>query len=475
MKIAPYAGGFIAGTNQSIRSAQPNPTWQLKERDGFFWSADPDLEVNYYAGTARCVMVIGPNFNMSYKNDFFKLLTDCEIEDYFRMLDDLTGRFCIIRFESGEVFAAKDAFGSRSVYYSLNHDGIFSSHAELLAKHLECARDAEMTDLQKSHFYKSLSVKYLPGSRTLYEGVRSLPTNTELNIASKTINRFWPAQPRLEHNNLEAVDQRMDLYFSRLREFLSRKTVFVGMTGGVDTRFLTAGLIAAHKERGDKLDLRGMTWLGGYSSDEEREVAARLANSVGIPVTLIPLGDVKDEVSKVSGRNSGNMRGPSRLSSGIHHALKDIGKSIFLIGYGGEIVRGFYNLTKNPISDCTAPSLAEAYIKKSRAKGIYEDGYDPVPVVTAAFEEFIEDTKIHRAVEHGYDINDIFYWEHRMGNWAAIMLDEIGSGPYCMAGINDRKLYEACLSLPSKVRLKKYFLKRRIDEWVPIWKDLPLV
>ncbi|HWM30653.1 MAG TPA: hypothetical protein VNO69_02985 [Methyloceanibacter sp.] len=61
--------------------------------------------------------------------------------------------------------------------------------------------------------------------------------------------------------------------------------------------------------------------------------------------------------------------------------------------------------------------------------------------------------------ESGYDINDIFYWEQRIGMWGAAMHNEMDAAVLSLTGYNSRRLYALALGLPREQRLSKDLLR----------------
>ena len=54
---------------------------------------------------------------------------------------------------------------------------------------------------------------------------------------------------------------------------------------------------------------------------------------------------------------------------------------------------------------------------------------------------------------YNVDIRDLYYWEQRMGAWAANMLNEMDPVVYSITGINSRPLFEAAFGLRDEERL----------------------
>ncbi len=75
----------------------------------------------------------------------------------------------------------------------------------------------------------------------------------------------------------------------------------------------------------------------------------------------------------------------------------------------------------------------------------------------------------------GYDVNDLFYWEHRMGMWAAMMNNEMDPAMFGMTGLNDRVMYDLAFGLPPARRLTKALFSQYIDRTEPRLAGLPII
>lgn len=150
---------------------------------------------------------------------------------------------------------------------------------------------------------------------------------------------------------------------------------------------------------------------------------------------------------------TGFSRGKSALTANMSRVADE--RDVFVRGYGGEILRGFYNRHNRELPDRSPDALTDIYLTRRVGK--------PTPefrgFAVRAFAEFIERTDF-QADFFNHDPLDIFYWEQRMGTWGSMMLNEMDPVVYSMAGINSRRLFEAAFGLKSEERLGKNLLLR---------------
>ena len=140
---------------------------------------------------------------------------------------------------------------------------------------------------------------------------------------------------------------------------------------------------------------------------------------------------------------------------------------VFLRGYGGEILRGFYNRHNLELPERTASELTRLYLTrrvKSPSKAFQR-------FAVKSFEDYIERTQFDCDLQ-GLDPLDLFYWEQRMGVWGATMLCEMDPAVRSMAGFNSRKMYEIAFGLPRDQRIGSELLLGLTRRYDPIFAAL---
>src|SRR5690606_57595 len=189
-------------------------------------------------------------------------------------------------------------------------------------------------------------------------------------------------------------------------------------------------LIGAFRKRGARM--AGVTWGGGFLEPNEMPAVKRLVTELGIEQIYLDMAKFRvGKVSEIARRNSGGYRNLSKLTQGMAETYPGGAESIFIRGYGGEIIRGFYNVSRRPMVDFSASAM----------KGAYDIG-GSIPAhagrIRKMFEGFRQRGNYHAVENLGYDPNDIFYWEHRMGMWGACMLNEMDAAMPSLVGFNSR-------------------------------------
>ena len=351
---------------------------------------------------------------------------------FLNALDNLSGKFVLlVRHDDGWKLY-HDAFSARSMFYHDQVGGVVASHAALLADAVKASVDTEALTFVQHADFKARDVKYLPGRRTLYRDLYYCPANHCLAMTSHTTERYWPrANTVIDADAGQSLINYLDGYGDYIRQHFDQE--FFGLTAGMDSRVLFSVMVAkgmpmqvftmlrGDPNGGSKADMQMAKQMCGHFNVPHREVMVdfkRLASQSFSPSM------------QVLRANTGHMRGNAvvanaQFSDEVGAELAKCNTS-YSRGFGGEIMRGFYRRQ--------GPASAKHFA------GLY--GLMPGSAyVQDSFEHFVSCSDFSQT--HGIDVNDLYYWEHRMSGWAALGVAETDIFANTFAGYNSRRLYEA--------------------------------
>lgn len=365
----------------------------------------------------------------------------------FQLFDNLSGRFALFIVNSEGCKVLNDAFGSRTIYYS-NTDNAVSSHALLLAKCLNAPVSMRNCFYLRNDEYRMRGSYYLPADITLFENLFGLAPNNYYSLCDRLSFRYYPGKA-VEFSKGDFY-RTIDEYFKNLAAWLIRcdLTAVLGLTSGIDSR----AVIAALHYYGVKVKL--VTW--DRLKDDEMEVVNELRKALNecahyfVVTKLEKNSDDKLRfLADVSDINSGLWRGKSNLTAKMSEVSEE--KEIFIRGLGGEICRGFYNRHGNKKQEINSLILTKMYFgrKIKNPSAFFEAS------TLSFFEGCVSRCNTMSMAPHGLDNLDFVYWEHRMGMWAANLLNEMDAAIPDFVGINSRKVFAQAFSLPSEERLGK--------------------
>jgi hypothetical protein len=394
------------------------------------------------------VAIIGRAFSI----DGARLTARDIVSNTPQALRRLTGRFALVISSGDDISVFHDAFGARTVFYKTKGQPVFASHASLIAHAWKVPRDAAMSSLVATPEYSKRIVKYLPGDATMYEGILALVPNNRLEFPSMNTTRYWPDRP-IASSSFEDFFCEIDTLFRSSITHLAQCCVPVfGITGGIDSRCI----FAAWQKHGAAF--HGVTWKRQYLKPSEILPVAAIVHYLNRPHDTIEFtGEFDREIAAVAAVNCGEYRGASQLTAEMHKLFGDDPRNIFVRGYGGEIVRGFYNTFRQPMADASPAEMTRVYgAQRSTQYG---------SLAFTAFKGFARRANYKGIDRLGFDINDIFYWEHRMGMWGAAMLNEMDAAMFSFVGINSRAVFERAFGLPRDERLTKDLLRRVVRRY----------
>ena len=449
--------GHIEGACENYGNADVLGEWVKKKYGKLTIFVHPETTIRHVGGRDKAVLVIGSIYSVGNKSvdTILKKMLAEGVDSIGHQLDDVSGRFALFYNNGSGWRVYHDAFGSRSMFYSPDRRGVISSHAGLFADVFQLTPNDDTLKFTQSPIYKSRTVKYLPGDLTCWSRVYAVIPNNYLSLSESKLYRYWPVVPKKE-TTFEEFSYEFDRHIKGLLNEVKRLFLLVGITGGIDSRAVFAAMIRYG------IPFNGVTWLGGYVEEKELGSIAEIVKTFKIPHKKLAISDAYSlPIAKLAAINSGSYRGPSRLVAKMHRSyFKQNGT--FIRGYGGEIIRGFYNTFSKPMKDFTPKEMMRTFGSSNRATAV-DAYYDKFGEKMFGF--YGARGNYAGLTEFGYDCSDIFYWEHRMGMWGSAMLNEMDCAIYSLVGMNGRKLYETALGLPAEDRLSKKILARISDAY----------
>lgn len=427
-----YARGFLLSKTEAPPSLHG---WRQVEVGAWHLRFDPRVPLQSVSSGTRSAWLLGDAFDPE-AGIYANIIDTLVVGDIGRNLDSVAGRFVLFVQEGQALTVYHDALGSRAVFYG---DGVVASHAGLAADVLDTGLREWILPFITSAAYAKRDVRYLPGLDSPFVGVRQLTPNTRLHVPSNEVERYWPHGPKPETDPTFAVDALV-AHLRGLGEYVrgSGKTPIVGLTAGRDSRGVLAALVGQ--------ELRLFTFVrspdGQAPSSTDARVAQQLAAQYALDVEIVKfaaptrLSEADTSFGEAFRRNASYVRGLSPLWI-EHFAAVDSDDSIYIRGSGGEVMRGFYRKG----TGMTAAQLANTYDVNAGSRYTRE-----------AFSTFLQVAQWKEDAFFDYSLDDMLYWEHRMGIWGASMLSESDMAFRSLNGYSSRNLFAAFMALPDEQR-----------------------
>ncbi len=349
-----------------------------------------------------------------------------------------------------------DAMASRSCYWgSKDGDVVLASHSALIADTLGDAAATGCKWVLSHPDYDNPAGKYLPGMVTPHDVAKLVIANCALTIDNTEArhNRFFFTPPE-KLSVTEATERYLaELRFQMDAALNAQPRSVLALTAGSDSRAMLTGTLDLLHDAGTS----AMTYhFFARNADHSRKDllgANRLAHLSNLTHRVLDASgwDATSSFAKMYHKTFPTWARFPSLSRTYYEELG--ADESLIIGIGGEIGTVFYR--DREYDQVTPEVLASKFTQSDFRK-------DPRLVETMA--EYMDYTQLTEENSAGYDLFDLFYWEHRMSSWAAYGYSEADFGPTVVLPLNSRRLIHAMLSLPLKDRLKRS-IYRQLGAW----------
>jgi hypothetical protein len=460
-----YRYGFVCYPHFATPDLAPVQHWNRFAVADHVVHAHREAQVQIVSLLGGTAVVIGDMHVASGRGTVDDVLKAFVNERNWDAFDRLSGRFALLVFAAGGVTVLHDPFASSTLFYRLLTPCAVGSNAALVAEMFGHGLDKETVAFRESPEYKLRGTAYLPGDLTMFSSVVGLAANNCLDLITGKTSRYWPRRP-VAATTMDEFLAATDEYFGRFADFLRGKyRPVLGLTGGVDSRAVIAGL------RHQGLECRTLTW--SRLPENEIPVVKAMRDHLRVEHEFV---DVKrtakspafSTLRSVANVNSGLSRGPSTLTSQMAEVSRP--GEVFIRGLGGEILRGFYNRHRRRGGEKSLAEFHALYLTNKLR--------DASPAFSkfarVALEGFMQRANYDQDF-YNIDPLDLFYWEQRMAMWAAVLLNEMDPAIYNIVGMNSRVWYERAFGLPMDARLGSQLLLDVTARYDPVFAALRTV
>lgn len=390
--------------------------------------------------------------NMSDESQILETLASAlEVNNikFFYELSKVTGVFIVIVIDGDKVFAVQDSTGIMPLFYSDNNGELyFSSHSQLIADLCQFQMDPKIERLVNSNFYL-IGIRHLPGLKSPFSQIKALTANTYLEIFPFKIHRFFPNRKLVTktENPLETIATVL----KNSMELISNKfNASISLTGGTDSRMT----LAATKDFYDKY--KYFSFISTKAEEKDAIAAQKIGEQLGLNHSIykVPKNNEEiadfEEISAIINHNAGYMK---------KHKDAELRKIIFLYqqnqivmevkSHISEIGRAFYykklgrNMMPHPLKPRHMSNLYKRNMFDRKTLKYMDD----------SFQEFIQKTQFGHNFNDRYDESDMFYWEHRMSQWASFVKLDFNISHDTTIIYNNRKLLDMFMDFSLEDRI----------------------
>jgi asparagine synthase (glutamine-hydrolysing) len=181
--------------------------------------------------------------------------------------------FAFLDFEKGKLFLARDPYGVKPLYYSIQENSIvFSSEIRAL-------KDLISTEISKDNLAQLLKLRYSPSPDTLHKNILKLRPGHILEFDLKNYNvSIKSFQKAININTNSSYNQYVDQYGVLLekavdRQLMSDVEIGVLLSGGIDSALITHFMVNKSPKKIKSFTVGFEEHNGENELDEAKETA----------------------------------------------------------------------------------------------------------------------------------------------------------------------------------------------------------
>lgn len=344
------------------------------------------------------------------------------LDEILNISNKYCGEFILIVKLLNDFFILNDATGQKEIYYN-NEFTCFGSQPKILGLSIDLL-DHNSED--EKEYYYSLTFKkkcLFVGNTTHKRNVFHLTPNHILKIKEKRIQRFFPDKVLYQGRSLHNISKNAaEMLKGYIKAVAKRNKIRMALTGGYDSRVL---FLASLEVECDYYVLKH-----SYMSHAHYDIY--------IPKQLTSYYNkkftVEDERKDKDVPDYKHYTNDIDFPRFLYPNMND-NVHVYINGNISEIARNFFGYHSN----ASAKDLS------------FLSGNSTMSFVVKEYRRWLKDKSLFQ--KYGYHYLDMFYWEEKMGNWAAKSKTESNAlGRTVISPFNSRDLLTLLLSTKRKDR-----------------------
>ena len=383
--------------------------------------------------------VLDPTLQFGNTQEILKeIATSDTIDGIFDILYKLSGRFVILIKEKERWLFFGDASGMRKLYYYHADNNLYAASDPLFFKEYTELKPSEgYEEFFTSDYYLKHPEYYLPINCTLFKDVYRLVPNHYYDSLRREQIRFYPFQDRVEVDYDWALSEFSRILTNTISEASRRYKLAMPLTAGFDSRLL----LSASKKVINDLYFYTLKYRDLKNTSADIRIPSRILHELDLKHNVIDCSMEPDK--ELIARYNANTYLAHRIDWGkivcnmVGQYPEDF---VALKGTGAEL--GRKALRRMAITDD---------MLKQDPFVLMEDDWLEFDVFKDSYLRWFEKTYDY-ARSFGYDIVDLYYWEHRLGSWQAQSQLEWDFVQEELSPFNNRMLLDLMLKVDIKHR-----------------------
>lgn len=262
--------------------------------------------------------------------------------DSFSLLNGMFA-FSIYDIKVNKLFIARDFFGEKPLYYSLDNDNFYWSSE--LKSMLQVLPEKPQINKQAVNLYFQLT--YIPAPFTIYSGVRKLKANHYLELDCKSLSVCEHSIKSVGYPSYKGISKQeaTTIAAQKIRESVQSRSISdvplgTFLSGGVDSSVISLCLAEQSSQKIETFSI-GFEKKGFDESEKSRTVAGIIGSQHH--EFIISENDIKDDLHQIILNFDEPFADSSALPTYLvsNRVAKNV--KVALTGDGGDEVFGGYN------------------------------------------------------------------------------------------------------------------------------------
>lgn len=320
----------------------------------------------------------------------------------FARVSELTGRFVCIYISEHERIALSDAVALRQIYSFEGEDGVvFGSSPKLLLTllGLDPKTSPEKLEILRGSRFRARENAWLGDGGEDDRLAKVLP-NHYLDLATSTIRRIPRLSLEIPSDEEEILVLAGEILVGGYEALSRRFRLLQPLTAGLDSRVL----LAASRNLTERVDYYVFDRSSGNHADVT--VPTALARRLGLEFRAITPEPLRSDFKEAFEAEHLYPRLLPKTEDIQHHWLRNRERNVVNVStIGSEVTRGFYGFSGMR----TRPEMLTLLSGYTRRDRYFVD----------EISHWLDGARATSEAE-GVPVLDLFYWEQRLGNWAAL-------------------------------------------------------